>query len=126
LISIVIAIHVAICIALVIVVLLQQGKGADIGAVFGGSSQTVFGSSGAGNFLTRVTGGLAVAFFATSIYLAYSSTRRVSGSVFNESPAGSVMPRTAPAPALPKGAAPAAPAPPAAPAVPAAPAAPKK
>jgi preprotein translocase subunit SecG len=80
--SIVLAIHVIICAVLCVVVLLQQGKGADIGAVFGGSSQTVFGSGGAGNFLTKLTGGLAAAFFVTSLYLAYNSTRRLSSSVF--------------------------------------------
>lgn len=80
--TIVIVIHVAVCIALCIVVLLQQGKGADIGAVFGGSSQTVFGASGAGNILTKLTWGFAVVFFTTSIFLAYASTRRVTGSLF--------------------------------------------
>lgn len=91
--SIVLAIHVVICAVLCVVVLLQQGKGADIGAVFGGSSQTVFGSGGAGNFLTKLTGGLAAAFFVTSIYLAYNSTRRLTSSVFTGAPA----PVTAPA-----------------------------
>ncbi len=85
--SIVLAIHVIICLVLCVVVLLQQGKGADIGAVFGGSSQTVFGSSGAGNFLTKLTGGLAAAFFVTSIYLAYNSTRRMTSSIFTGTPA---------------------------------------
>src|SRR5215469_16023180 len=97
--SIVFAMHVTICLVLTIVVLLQQGKGADIGAVFGGSSQTVFGSGGAGNFLTKLTGGLAAAFFVTSMYLAYNSTRRLSSSVFTGAPA----PITAPAPAKPGG-----------------------
>lgn len=78
----VVAVHIIVCITMVIVVLLQQGKGADVGAVFGGSSSTVFGASGAGNFLTKVTWGCAVLFFATSILLAYASTRRVSGSIF--------------------------------------------
>ncbi len=91
--SVVLAIHVIICVVLCVVVLLQQGKGADIGAVFGGSSQTVFGSGGAGNFLTKLTGGLAAAFFVTSIYLAYNSTRRLTSSVFTGAPA----PVTAPA-----------------------------
>ena len=77
-----IIIHIAVCITLVIVVLLQQGKGADVGAVFGGSSQTVFGSSGAGNLLTKITWAAAVTFFATSIFLAYSSTRHIGGSIF--------------------------------------------
>ena len=47
--------HLIACFVLIVVVLLQTGKGADIGAVFGGSSQTIFGSSGAGNLLTRIT-----------------------------------------------------------------------
>jgi preprotein translocase subunit SecG len=78
----VIALHVIVCITLVIVVLLQQGKGADVGAVFGGSSSTVFGGSTAGNPLTKVTWACAAVFFATSIFLAYASTRRVTGSIF--------------------------------------------
>jgi preprotein translocase subunit SecG len=78
----VIAIHIIVCVTMVIVVLLQQGKGADIGAVFGGSSSTVFGASGAGSFLTKVTWGCAVVFFSTSIFLAYTSTQRVTGSIF--------------------------------------------
>jgi preprotein translocase subunit SecG len=96
-IAIVISIHVLVCISMCIVVLLQQGKGADVGAVFGGSSQTIFGSSGAGNFLTKLTAGLAVVFFATSIFLAYSSARRATGSVL-EGSSKSVMPlKAAPA-----------------------------
>jgi preprotein translocase subunit SecG len=78
----IIAVHIVVCITMVIIVLLQQGKGADVGAVFGGSSSTVFGASGAGNFLTKVTWGCAVLFFSTSIFLAYASTRRVTGSIF--------------------------------------------
>jgi preprotein translocase subunit SecG len=91
--SAVLAIHLVVCLVLCVVVLLQQGKGADIGAVFGGSSQTVFGSSGAGNFLTKLTGGLAAAFFCTSLYLAYNSNRRLTSSIFTGAPA----PITAPA-----------------------------
>ena len=78
----VVAIHVLVCISMVIVVLLQQGKGADVGAVFGGSSSTTFGASGAGNFMTKITWCCAVVFFSTSIFLAYASTRRVTGSIF--------------------------------------------
>ena len=78
----VVAIHIVVCITMIIIVLLQQGKGADVGAVFGGSSSTVFGASGAGNFLTKLTWGCAVLFFSTSIFLAYTSTRRVSSSIF--------------------------------------------
>jgi preprotein translocase subunit SecG len=86
----VIAVHVTVCITLVILILLQQGKGADVGAVFGGSSSTVFGASGAGNVLSRTTSALAALFFATSLYLAYASSQRASGSVFGGS-SGSVM-----------------------------------
>ena len=64
-------IHVVACIVLVLVVLLQAGKGADMGAVFGGASSTIFGSSGAGNFLTRLTTGAAVVFMTTSLALTY-------------------------------------------------------
>jgi preprotein translocase subunit SecG len=82
-ISVVVTIHVVVCVALTIVILLQHGKGADVGAVFGGSSQTVFGAGGAGNALTKATWSLAAIFFATSIVLALSSARRVSGSIFD-------------------------------------------
>jgi preprotein translocase subunit SecG len=78
----IIVVHIVVCITMVIVVLLQQGKGADVGAVFGGSRSTVFGASGAGNFLTKITWGCAVLFFSTAIFLAYTSTRRVTGSIF--------------------------------------------
>jgi preprotein translocase subunit SecG len=91
-ISVVIAFHVIVCVALIIVVLLQQGKGADMGAVFGGSSQTVFGASGAGNVLTKVTSALAVLFFATSLYLAFSSSRHATGSIFEHSNLPTVVP----------------------------------
>lgn len=94
-----------------IIILLQQGKGADIGAVFGGSSQTVFGASGAGNALTKATWLLAAIFFSTSIFLAYASARRVTGSIFDRpfsSGPASVMPATRP---MPKNVLPGAPAP---------------
>jgi len=90
----IVVVHIVVCITMVIVVLLQQGKGADVGAVFGGSSSTVFGASGAGNFLTKITWGCAVLFFSTSIFLAYTSTRRVTGSIFEGR--GSVTSQTLP------------------------------
>ena len=102
--TLVVTVHVVACIALTIVILLQHGKGADIGAVFGGSSQTVFGAGGAGNALTKATWTLAAIFFATSIFLAFSSARRVSGSIFDRpfsSGSSSVMPSTKKAPAHP-------------------------
>ena len=63
-------IHVLIAIAIIGLVLIQHGKGADIGAAFGsGASNTVFGSQGTGSFLFKLTGGLALAFFMTSVLL---------------------------------------------------------
>jgi preprotein translocase subunit SecG len=106
--SIVISIHVIVCVAMCIIILLQQGKGAEVGAVFGGSSQTVFGASGAGNALTKATWGLAIIFFASSIFLALASARRVTGSIFEGRSAPSVMPASKQAP---KNANPAMPAP---------------
>ncbi len=82
--TVLLLIHVLIAIALVALVLLQHGKGADAGAAFGsGASQTVFGSQGSGSFLTRVTAILATVFFVTSLMLAYLSTEQTtrSGSV---------------------------------------------
>jgi len=67
-----IIVHVSVAVGLVALILLQQGKGADMGAAFGaGASQTVFGASGAGSFLTRTTAVLATVFFITSLTLAY-------------------------------------------------------
>jgi preprotein translocase subunit SecG len=92
--------HVLVCIGLILVVLLQTGKGAEVGAVFGGSSSTIFGSSGAGNFLTRLTTVMAIVFMATSLTLGYFAARRPSATIFdNRTPAAE--PR-APAPPAPE------------------------
>ena len=71
-------IHVLACITLILIVLLQAGKGANMGAAFGGSSQTVFGSSGSGTFLGKMTAGVAIVFMLTSIALTYTATRKTS------------------------------------------------
>ncbi len=69
--TVVLVVHVLVSVGLVGIVLLQQGKGADAGASFGGgASQTVFGSQGSGNFMTKSTSLLALVFFATSFSLA--------------------------------------------------------
>ncbi len=69
--SLVVIVHIVVAVAIVGLVLLQQGKGADAGASFGsGASQTVFGASGTGNFLTRATTIAATIFFITSLSLA--------------------------------------------------------
>jgi len=70
--TILVVVHLFLAIGLVGLILVQHGKGADMGAAFGsGSSATVFGSAGAGNFLSRTTGVLAALFFITSLALAY-------------------------------------------------------
>lgn len=68
--QVLIIIYLVVALCLIGLVLIQQGKGADMGASFGaGSSATIFGSSGSGNFLTKATTWLAVAFFVISLFL---------------------------------------------------------
>jgi preprotein translocase subunit SecG len=99
-------IHVFVCLAIVGLVLLQAGKGADIGSAFGGTgSQAVFGSMGTPTVLGKATAAVALVFMLTSFFLAIQGGRRTS----------TIMPATAPPPAS----APAAPAAPATPAPPA-------
>jgi preprotein translocase subunit SecG len=97
--------HIIVCIGLILVVLLQTGKGAEIGAVFGGgSSSTIFGSSGAGNFLTKLTTGMAIIFMITSLTLGYFAGRRPSATIFdNRSPASQPGVSVQPAPAAKDG-----------------------
>src|ERR1043165_8809556 len=64
-------IHIFVCVVLMLVVLLQQGKGGGMGAAFGGSTTQVFGGRGAGNILTRATATCAAIFMITSVSLAY-------------------------------------------------------
>lgn len=82
--TLVTVIHVLACIVLILVVLLQAGKGANMGAAFGGSSQTVFGSSGAGTFLGKITAAIAIIFMLTSLTLTYTVSRKGS-SLFERS-----------------------------------------
>src|SRR5215813_9431454 len=67
-------VYVIVCVFLILVVLLQAGRGGGMGAAFGGSSQTVFGGAGAGNFLTRLTVICAALFMLLSATLAYLSS----------------------------------------------------
>lgn len=70
--NILVVIHLLLAIGLVVLILMQHGKGADMGAAFGsGASASVFGSRGAANFLSRATAVLATVFFLTSLTLAY-------------------------------------------------------
>ncbi|MEE9232245.1 MAG: preprotein translocase subunit SecG, partial [Nitrospirales bacterium] len=68
-----VTIHLIACFLMIVSILLQAGKGAEIGAAFGGSSQTVFGSRGPGTFLSKVTVGTAMVFMLTSLSLALLS-----------------------------------------------------
>lgn len=73
----IIAVHILVCLAIVVLILLQQGKGAEMGASFGaGGSQTLFGSSGSGNLLSRITSVLVTVFFVTSFSLSMIATQR--------------------------------------------------
>jgi preprotein translocase subunit SecG len=101
-------VHVLMCFAIIAIVLLQSGKGADIGSAFGGAgSQAVFGSMGTPTLLGKITAGVAIVFTLTSFSLAMLGGERAS-SVVRE-PAPATAPAT-PAPATP---APATPPPPA-------------
>ncbi len=74
--------HLVMAVALVVLVLLQQGKGAQAGAAFGGgggSSQSLFGARGSANFLTRTTAVIATVFFVTTLTLAYMYANRSTG-----------------------------------------------
>ena len=102
-------VHILVCLALIVIVLLQTGKGADMGATFGGASQTVFGSTGRQTFLTQLTAGAAVVFMLTCLFLAWYSSSTVSKGVmkdFEETPAvptGAAPDAGVPAPLVPPG-----------------------
>jgi preprotein translocase subunit SecG len=107
-------VHIITCVLLVLVVLVQSGKGAEISASFGGSSQTVFGSSGGANFFTKFTQGAAAVFMITSLALTIMGGQNKK-SLFESAPATQSqipVPQTPPvkAPAVPAPAAPQAPA----------------
>jgi preprotein translocase subunit SecG len=100
-----IAVHVTVSISLIVIVLLQAGKGADLGATFGtGGSQSLFGAGGGGSFLGKLTAGAAIIFMLTCLSLAFLSSKPGSSSIM---PAKA--PVTAPAPAAPVQAQPAPP-----------------
>lgn len=95
--------HIFLCIMLVAIVLLQHGKGAEVGVVLGGgASQTLFGSRGAGNFLTKLTTAVAVLFMCTSLFLSYyaappTATDLIQSAVPAEAPATPQLDEPAPA-----------------------------
>ena len=81
--TLIIIVHVVVCLFLIGIVLLQHGKGADIGATFGGSSQSLFGTEGPLPLLNKITTFAAIIFMVTSMVLAYISAKTGSGSVMS-------------------------------------------
>ena len=80
-------IHILVCIILIVIILLQPGKGGDLGSVFGGgSSDSVFGSSGALPFLAKLTRLLAIIFVITSLSLGYFSVSKIKSTVISDVP----------------------------------------
>lgn len=77
--SLIVVIHLMACIALIAIVLLQTGKGAEMGAAFGGASQTLFGSSGGGSFMSKLTSGAAIVFLITCLLLSFMHKSGTSG-----------------------------------------------
>ncbi len=92
--TILIIIHIVVCFFLVAIVLLQHGKGADVGATFGGSGQSLFGTEGPVPLMNKITTASAVIFMVTSISLAYISANKSTGSIMSDF----VPPPVAPAP----------------------------
>jgi len=98
----IVILHVIVSVALILVILLQTGKGSDIGAVFGGgSSQTLFGSTGPTSFLSKLTAGAAVVFMLTSLFLAYFSGSSASRSIMKSGAAAPVQTMPAPPAGMP-------------------------
>lgn len=105
--TLVLVVHVLVAVVMIALILLQQGKGAEMGASFGsGASGTVFGSAGSAGFLTKLTAGLALVFFMTSLGLAVFAKQHSDKAAeallpAAVAPALPVLPETAAAPAVP-------------------------
>ncbi|TAK70996.1 MAG: preprotein translocase subunit SecG [Betaproteobacteria bacterium] len=103
--TLILTIHVLVALGIIFLVLLQHGKGADMGAAFGGgSSGSLFGATGSANFLSRTTAALAVVFFLTSLGLAYVATHKpkTGGSVMTQGVSSPPAAAVAPAGEVPK------------------------
>lgn len=95
--NIIIAVHVCLCVILIGLVLLQQGKGAEAGAIMGGGSNSLLGAGSAGDFMSKFTTGIAIAFMVTSIMLvkSYNTVTPLNREAFNPLE-GSVIPQAKP------------------------------
>jgi preprotein translocase subunit SecG len=104
--SVVVVVHILACVALIMIVLLQTGRGAEMGAAFGGASQTLFGGSGGTTFLSKLTTAAAVVFMLTCLGLSYISsgpqTKSVMDNVPVEIPQGPAIPEAKPVQPLPE------------------------
>ena len=103
----ILVLHIIVCLSLIFIILIQSSKGAEMGAAFGGSSQTLFGSRGAATFISKLTTTAAILFMVTSLLLAVTTVRR--GSVMTSVPVqkSAESPfNTAPAPQAEQAAAP--------------------
>jgi preprotein translocase subunit SecG len=102
--TLLIVLDVLLAMALIGLVMLQQGKGADAGAAFGsGASSTVFGAAGGASVLTKITTGLAIGFFVVNLALAYVAKQRVTEVVAPQQAPSSVVEKFTPAAEIPEG-----------------------
>jgi len=100
--TLLLVIHIIVCIALICIVLLQGGKGAEVGATFGaGASNTIFGAAGGQSFLGKLTTGAAVIFMLTSLALAIFWGQPGSSSIMPEQVAPASAPAAMPTPSTP-------------------------
>ena len=99
--NLVVGLHVIASIALIMIVLLQTGRGAEMGAAFGGASQTLFGGSGGNTFLGKLTTGAAVVVMITCLLLSYRPMAVGGKSIMHDVPVEQATEAPAPAPAAP-------------------------
>lgn len=104
--TVVVIFHILACTALILIVLLQTGRGAEMGAAFGGASQTLFGGSGGTTFMSKLTTAAAVVFMLTCLCLTYLSVGPTTKSVMENVPVekseGPLLPEAKPVQALPE------------------------
>jgi preprotein translocase subunit SecG len=95
--TLILVLHVLAACSIIGLVLLQHGKGADMGAAFGGgASGSLFGATGSANFLSRITAGAATVFFITSLGLTWYSSHNTEGKGVMATPPATSTPATAP------------------------------
>lgn len=86
--TVILAIHIVICLLLILAVLIQSGKGSSLGSAFGGGASDVFGPGAPVNIMNKVTTVIAIIFMLTSLTLAVLSTQRTTNTIMKANPAG--------------------------------------